>query len=103
MYKILITLLYCLSFNAQAQVWVPDNGNDTNKNLIIYADYFDPDVIRVKNDYYMVASSFNCQPGRTVLHSKALVNLNILIMCMTVCHYSGIKKFSPSKLHRHRL
>lgn len=78
MYKILITLLCCLSFNAQAQVWMPDNGNGTYKNPIIYADYSDPDVIRVNDDYYMVASSFNCQPGIPILHSKDLVNWKII-------------------------
>ncbi|MBE0666465.1 MAG: glycoside hydrolase 43 family protein, partial [Bacteroidales bacterium] len=31
-------------------------------------------VIRVGDDYYMTASSFNCVPGLPVLHSKDLVN-----------------------------
>ncbi len=61
-----------------AQVWFPDNGDGTYKNPIIYADYSDPDVIRVADDYYMVASSFTCQPGIPVLHSKDLVNWKII-------------------------
>ena len=76
-----ITALVCLYFfaiNTKAQVWIPDNGDGTYKNPIVYADYSDPDVIRVGSDYYMVASSFNCQPGVPVLHSKDLVNWKII-------------------------
>src|SRR5580698_197953 len=79
MYKTLIAiLLVFLVVSVKAQVWVPDNGDGTYKNPIIYADYSDPDVIRVGDDYYMVASSFNCQPGIRVLHSKDLVNWKII-------------------------
>lgn len=80
MYKqhLFAALLCCLSICAKAQVWNPDNGNGTYKNPIIHADYSDPDVIRVGDDYYMVASSFNTQPGIPVLHSKDLVNWTII-------------------------
>jgi beta-xylosidase len=44
------------------------------QNPIIHADYSDPDVVRVGNDYYMTASSFNHVPGLPVLHSRDLVN-----------------------------
>jgi beta-xylosidase len=43
-------------------------------NAIIHADYSDPDAIRVGNDYYMTASSFNVIPGLPILHSKDFVN-----------------------------
>ncbi len=65
-------------YEAAVQVWNPDNGDGTNTNPIIYADYSDPDVIRVGDDYYMVSSSFNCQPGIPVLHSEDLVNWEII-------------------------
>jgi beta-xylosidase len=61
-----------------AQNWNPDLGNGTYKNPIIFADYSDPDVIRVDENFYMVASSFNCMPGIPVLHSKDLVNWRII-------------------------
>jgi beta-xylosidase len=61
-----------------SQVWVADNGDGTYKNPILYADYSDPDAIRVGDDYYMTASSFNCIPGLPILHSKDLVNWNII-------------------------
>jgi beta-xylosidase len=57
---------------------VPDLGNGKYKNPVIYADYSDPDVIRVDDDFYMVASSFNCMPGIPVLHSRDLVNWKII-------------------------
>lgn len=63
---------------SRAQVWMPDLGNGTYKNPVLNADYSDPDVIRTGDDYYLVASSFTCQPGIPVLHSKDLVNWTII-------------------------
>jgi beta-xylosidase len=59
-------------------VWRADNGDGTYRNPIIYADYSDPDVIRVGDDYYMTSSSFQCVPGLPILHSKDLVNWRII-------------------------
>jgi beta-xylosidase len=67
-----------VSGNGVSQVWVADNGDGTYRNPIIHADYSDPDVIRVGDDFYMVASSFNCVPGLPVLHSHDLVNWSIV-------------------------
>ncbi len=61
-----------------SSVWVSDNGDGTYTNPILHADYSDPDVIRVGDDFYMTASSFNCSPGLPVLHSKDLVNWTIV-------------------------
>lgn len=60
------------------QVWNPNISTTEFKNPIIYADYSDPDIIRVDDDFYMVASSFNCSPGIPVLHSKDLINWTII-------------------------
>jgi beta-xylosidase len=82
---ILQVLLICFAcvVNAQqkkyiSQVWKADNGDGTYKNPIIHTDYSDPDAIRVGDDYYMTASSFNCSPGLPILHSKDLVNWKII-------------------------
>ena len=75
---LLFGILFGIQAVARGQVWVPDQGDGTYRNPIIYADYSDPDVIRVGDDYYMVASSFTCQPGIPVLHSKDLVNWQII-------------------------
>ena len=66
------------AFFLYAGVWNPDLGDGNYQNPVLFADYSDPDVIRLGNDYYMVASSFNCMPGIPVLHSRDLVNWTII-------------------------
>lgn len=67
-------------------------------NPVIHADYSDPDVIRVGDDFYMVASSFNHVPGVPVLHSKNLVEWELINYVLDglpfarfdeVCHGAG--------------
>jgi beta-xylosidase len=58
--------------------WIPDQVDGTFRNPVIFADYSDPDVIRHGNDFYLVASSFNCTPGLPILHSRDLVNWTII-------------------------
>lgn len=77
----LLSLLFVpLALQAQyrSEVWCPDNGNGTYTNPVINADYSDPDVCVVGEDYYLTASSFNCVPGLPILHSKDLVNWEII-------------------------
>jgi beta-xylosidase len=50
----------------------------TYTNPVLFADYSDPDVIRVGRDYYLVASSFHFSPGLPILHSRDLVHWRIL-------------------------
>lgn len=81
-------LIFSLSLNTFAQlapkskyvseVWVSDSGNGNYKNPVINADYSDPDAIRVGDDFYMIASSFDAVPGLPILHSKDLVNWKII-------------------------
>ncbi|WP_228852563.1 glycoside hydrolase family 43 protein [Aegicerativicinus sediminis] len=61
-----------------SDVWVADNGDGTYTNPIIYADYSDPDVVRVGDDFYMTASSFNCAPGLPILYSKDMINWQLI-------------------------
>jgi len=63
--------------NYVSEVWTADLGKNY-KNPILHADYSDPDVIRVGNDYYMTASSFNEAPGLPILHSKDMVNWKLV-------------------------
>ncbi len=58
--------------------WRPDLGDGTYQNPIIFADYSDPDAVRVGDDFYMTASSFNSTPGLPVLHSTDLVNWELI-------------------------
>ena len=79
MILLLITVIYASAQkNYVSQVWVSDNKDGTYKNPILHSDYSDPDVIRVGEDYYLTASSFECIPGLQILHSKDLVNWTIL-------------------------
>lgn len=64
--------------NQKSKVWVADLGNGKYKNPILNADYSDPDAIRVGEDFYLTASSFNHAPGLPLLHSKDLVNWTII-------------------------
>ncbi|MGP4113814.1 family 43 glycosylhydrolase [Streptomyces sp. 4N509B] len=43
-------------------------------NPVLPADWSDPDVIRVGEDFYLTASSFGRVPGLPLLHSRDLVN-----------------------------
>lgn len=83
-YKILLTLGWIfILFPGSAQNWKDgswnaDNGNGTYTNPILHADYSDPDVCRVGDDFYLTASSFNCVPGLPILHSTDLVNWELI-------------------------
>ncbi len=79
----LLICVFCTSFvNAQQQdiseVWVADNGDGTYTNPILHADYSDPDVVKVGGDFYMTSSSFNAIPSLPILHSKDLVNWELV-------------------------
>ena len=59
-------------------VWVSDLGDGRFQNPVIFADYSDPDAVRVGDDFYMTASSFTCAPGLPILHSRDLVNWELI-------------------------
>lgn len=77
---IIFSLLLSLASHAQqiSRSWNPANDDGTYTNPVIFADYSDPDVIAVGDDYYLTASSFNCIPGLPVLHSRDLVHWEII-------------------------
>lgn len=58
--------------------WVPDRGDGTYQNPVLFQDISDPDAIRVGEDFYLVSSTFSHVPGLTLLHSKDLVNWSYL-------------------------
>lgn len=63
-------------------MWLADLGNGNYRNPILYADYSDPDAIRVGEDYFMVSSSFSNSPALPILHSKDLVNWKVVNYCL---------------------
>ena len=94
MKRLILLTLVCVPLlglaQYKSQVWCPDrsaegclqgkNGDGTYTNPVINADYSDPDVCvgASGEDYYMTASSFQCVPGLPILHSKDLVNWEII-------------------------
>ena len=86
MYKIIFCFILFVTYpvftlnaqNSVSQTWISDLGNGKYRNPVLNADYSDPDVCRVGDDYYMTASSFNCVPGLPILHSKDLVNWKLI-------------------------
>lgn len=54
-----------------------DQGNGTYINPILNADYSDPDVIRVRDKYYMIASDFHFL-GMQVLESSDMINWKLI-------------------------
>ena len=95
MKKTILSLLALTVMTASAQykseVWSPDNGDGTYTNPVINADYSDPDVCvgASGEDYYMTASSFQCTPGLPILHSKDLVNWEIINYAIKGGLYEG--------------
>src|SRR5580698_972997 len=58
--------------------WAADNGNGTYSNPLFYDEFSDPDLIRVGNDYYLTGTTMHVMPGLPMLHSKDLVNWELL-------------------------
>lgn len=50
----------------------------TFTNPLIYADVPDVDVIRVGSDYFMVSTTAHMSPGAPIMHSKDMVNWEIV-------------------------
>lgn len=63
---------------AQSEGKFGDQGDGTYLNPVIPGDYSDLDAIRVGDDYYAISSTFQFSPGVVILHSKDLVNWQIL-------------------------
>ena len=76
-------LLICMqttvrfSFAQMSEKW-GDQLNGTYFNPVIPADFSDIDAIRVGMDYYAISSTMQFSPGMAVLHSRDLVNWEII-------------------------
>ena len=74
----LLAVLPTIAQQKLSEVWVADLGNGMYQNPVLHADYSDPDVVKVRDDFYMTSSSFNAVPGLPILHSKDLVNWSLI-------------------------
>lgn len=87
---------------APSNTWNPNVGSDKYRNPVIDADYSDPDVCRVGNDYYMTSSSFACFPGLQVLHSTDLVNWEIIGAAITGDDYPVFPEYKGTDIDWHK-
>ena len=104
-----MAVITAASFAGENPPWVPDLGNGSYKNPVIHADYSDPDAVRVGDDFWMTASSFSHVPGLPVLHSKDLVNWELVTYALprlvpeesfrTPQHGKGV--WAPAIRHHH--
>lgn len=96
-----LLLFFFLSLSVPAQMashtWDPNLQGNRYCNPIINADYSDPDVCRVGNDYYMTASSFACFPGLQNLLSTDLVNWTIIGAALKD-HYPVLPQYKGTDL-----
>ncbi len=74
-----------------------DLGNGEFTNPVLFADYSDPDVIRVEDTYIMTASSFNYIPGLPILISKDLVNWELVNYALKSIPYENYNVPQHSK------
>lgn len=84
--KILIALVILCLCSLQAvftYAWQSDNGDGTFTNPPLYADYPDPSIIRVGEDFYMASSTFANVPGLIICKSQDLVNWEIAGHCIS--------------------
>ena len=73
--SIFVTIyLVILTALGQQKSRTADNGNGTYTNPLFYDEFSDPDLIRVKDTFYLVGTTMHCNPGLVVLESKDLVN-----------------------------
>jgi len=55
-----------------------DQGDGTYRNPVLPADFSDLDCLQVGPDYYAISSTFQFSPGVVILHSRDLVNWDIV-------------------------
>jgi beta-xylosidase len=65
-----------------AKHWTADNGNGTYSNPLFYEEFEDPDVLRVGEDYYLAGTTMHMNPAVQIMHSKDLVNWELVGYCM---------------------
>ncbi len=107
MKRLFLSLVSFVALSASAQyhsqVWSPDNGDGTYTNPVVNADYSDPDVCVSPDgeDYYMTASSFQCTPGLPILHSRDLVNWEIVGYALRNLYEGDAEKLKHFSTPRH--
>lgn len=76
--NVIVSACILFGLNAIADSKNPAETYTTSPNPVIWADVPDPDVIRVGDDFYMVSTTMHLMPGCPIMHSKDLVNWEII-------------------------
>lgn len=97
MKRIAVILMALLLAVPVALSKMPEKAPARYSNPILHTDYSDPDVCRVGDDYYMTASSFNFFPGLPILHSRDLVNWQLVGAALTDYEYA-FKPLAPTRV-----
>jgi len=79
------------------RTWTADNGNGTFSNPLFYDEFSDPDMIRVGDDYYLTGTTMHAFPGLPVLHSKDLVNWELLGYALDRLDYGPAYRLEDGK------
>ena len=87
MKQLLIILLLAFAVSLEAQTW-GDQGDGTFRNPILPTDLSDPDVIRVGEKYYMVASDFHFL-GMQILESDDMINWHVVTQLYDRFNFPG--------------
>lgn len=74
----LVSILCSCGGNSFPEERSGDNGDGTFTNPVLWSDCPDPDLIRVGEDYYLVTTTMHLMPGAPIMHSKDLVNWEIV-------------------------
>ncbi len=72
------TTITALLLCAACSLTMHTAAEETFTNPVIYADVPDTDLIRVGDDFYMIATTNQYSPGAPIMHSTDLVNWNIV-------------------------
>jgi beta-xylosidase len=78
MNKFISMAVLALALPLTGESWRADNGNGTFTNPLFYDEFSDPDLIRVGDDFFLTGTTMHAMPGLPVLHSKDLVNWELL-------------------------
>jgi hypothetical protein len=69
--------------------WTADNGNGTYSNPLFHEEFEDPNTIRVGEDYYLAGTTMHVNPAVQIMHSRDLVNWELVGYCMDRLDLSG--------------
>jgi beta-xylosidase len=97
----LLSLIILSLISLTAQQMQSDNGDGTYTNPIIYADFPDPDVIRVDSVYYFVSTTMFIFPGVTILKSYDLVNWEYCSNAVTRMDFSPCYNLDGCNRYKH--